>query len=191
MQQNRGTLRKWPFVLVFFAVLAAGYVITKPASKPIPHVKHRLVLAVQPPAPKAPSSWSQNYGLTILYAGQTVTVQNVTATNLNSKNCVVTYTFSVIPGPGGTAWLRDKQRYSLVVAGSYYTNAKVARVQAQGPRQIVTVTFTRWPTALTSHSALELQIPNGSGAPQVVKLALEIPSDHSGLQELAGGNGGL
>ncbi len=172
-------------VVIVGGLYAANQSVPAPAPAPAPKPRPAKPKPGPPgPAFKGPAAWSQSYRLTFLYHGQQAAIDRVTVIKpLNSPAPLVAFDVS---SPGPAPWMLDRRRWALVVPGRYAHPAKIRNLSPPG-RTAARLLFT-WPRKLLiSGTALHIQIPRGSGPPEVVRVAVEMPASGRGIQERAGG----
>ena len=136
-----------------------------------------------------PTKWSQAYDISFFYSGQHLTVRKVTVRNLHRGRARVDYVI-VVNVRGNGRWLGKSDSWRLGAPGSSAAPKRI-RHRKVGVKHTVKLTFS-WPTRrLYGGSALVMTIPNAKRTrAQVVRLALEVPRERNGIEEVSG-DGGL
>jgi hypothetical protein len=182
-------MRKWVFACFMLIVVYVGYVsiLRSPAPQEAT-TKAPKPVTVQPPA----ATWQQSYLTTLNYGGQVVNVRTVDVRNLDRTTANIAYTISIVP-KGPTKWIQERSNWKVGRA-SRKVNANRITVR-KVDRSIVAIVRFQFPTdQLEQGSYLQMTIPQFNARNKQtrfwpVRLGLEIPLSHRGIEERTGVGG--
>jgi hypothetical protein len=191
-QQQRAAgsgMRKWVFAFFMLVVAYVGYatILKAPAQQQAETTAPKTV-KVQPPA----ATWQQSYLTTLNYGGQVVTVRTVDVRNLDRTTANIAYTVSIVP-KGPTKWIQQRANWKV---GRAARKADATRITVRKvDRAVVAIVRFQFPTdQLEQGSYLQMTIPQFNARNKQtrfwpVRLGLEIPLSHRGVEERTGVGG--
>lgn len=192
-RKNGSGIGKWIFILFLLMVAYLGIQTfflsgnNKQSDTPSKTVVQK---------PDSPSNtWSQSYLTTFNYADQRVTTRSVTVRNLDRTTASLAYIVS-INSSRGAKWIQNKKTWKIG-RNNKTKNAERVSVRTVNAETVATVRFQFATEDLEKGSFMQIDIPQLSKKKSgkvlrtyPVKVGIEIPPSHRGIEE-RDGTGGL